>query len=272
MKSHFSVWLLVLASFSAAIAQSDTLRLDSMFTINKTVVALDLDIFNNIYIADNEGFIYKYDSVGNLLNTYSNNRFGPPDNVYYTTNRQLTAYYGSMRVLRILDRLLTPVSEIDFKRLGLPNASVVYRGNLDGYFWFYDLWEYKIRKADAEGRISVESQTMSSDFPGFKPFKLFEMDNFLFAVDAQYGIFAFNSFGGLEFNINQKDISDVFADESRLFYTINDELTVYNFRYRIIEKSYIIPLESKRNISTIRRDYCFIHNKDFCIVSKIKNK
>jgi hypothetical protein len=173
----------------------DTLRHYKTIPV-KQGVALSSDNYGNIYVADKQGSIYSYDSLGNHLLTYS-----PPEVAEVTlldarSTVRIFAFYRELQGFALLNRFLTP---IELYRFQLPDGGFVRMAAqaADNTFWIYDDVALSLKKFDKKFGRTLLQTDLSLLLPNasLDITYMAEHQNMLFLLAEGYGILQFDNMG-----------------------------------------------------------------------------
>lgn len=229
----------------------DTLRHYKTIPV-KQGVALSADNYDNIYIADKQGNIHSYDSLGNHLLTYS-----PPEVAEVTlldarSTVRIFAFYRELQGFALLNRFLTP---IELYRFQLPDGGFVRIAAqaADNTFWIYDDVALSLKKFDKKfGRILLQTD-LSLLLPNasLDITYMAEYQNMLFILAEGYGILQFDNMGNYRRTI-QTDSPFVNFLGDRLYYRSGDKLVLQHL-YTDTATQVQIPTTCKKVLLTSSR-------------------
>lgn len=157
---HFCKVILLISFLSNSVvlnAQPD-LRLDSLFLFRSLPLhaqSLYTDGKNQIYIITDKNEIVLINSIGEIVQKYSNNYLGIPQFIYFQNPLQVLLFYPDFQTLVILDRSLTELNRILLVSYGL------YHLNTIGYspdksIWYLDETSGRIKKINQSGNIELD--------------------------------------------------------------------------------------------------------------------
>lgn len=203
----------------------DTLRHYKTIPV-KQGVALSADNYGNIYVADKQGSIYSYDSLGNHLLTYS-----PPEVAEVTlldarATVRIFAFYRELQGFALLNRFLTP---IELYRFQLPDGGFVRMAAqaADNTIWIYDDVLLSLKKFDKKfGRILLQTD-LSLLLPNasLDITYMAEYQNMLFLLAEGYGILQFDNMGNYRRTIQTTGSFMGFSGD-KLYYRDGDRVVL----------------------------------------------
>lgn len=203
----------------------DTLRHYKTIAV-KQGVALSADGYGLIYVADKQGNIYSYDSLGNHLLTYS-----PPEVAEVTlldtrSTVRIFAFYRELQSFALLNRFLTP---IELYRFQLPDGGFVRMAAqaADNTIWIYDDVSLSLKKFDKKfARILLQTD-LSLLLPdaSLDITYMAEYQNMLFLLAEGYGILQFDNMGNYRRTI-KTDSSFMGFLGDKLYYRNGDNLVL----------------------------------------------
>src|SRR4026208_887268 len=87
-------------------------------SLNVDATFLTSDYLQNAYVITSQNSLVKIDSVGNILFTYNQNRFGQLEFADATNPLKLVLSYPDYQTVVMLDNTLSEVGTISLKQLG----------------------------------------------------------------------------------------------------------------------------------------------------------
>lgn len=183
------------------------------------------DINSSLYMTDESGKTYKYDSLGNLLLIYSPQRNAAVSLIEASRGLNIFLFYREYQQYRLLNRFLTEVSVNSFDRnhAGFVRLSTL---SADNNLWLIDDDKFALKKINLSlNRIEIENPLSLVLSPGEYDFSFMrEYENKLYLADRNSGILVFDNLGNYLTTIQSKEI-DYFNFVGRtLYYLSGDKL------------------------------------------------
>lgn len=235
------------------IGQVDSLKLETVFNANFSILYDTKDDLGNWYFIDNQHNIKKYKENGKLIATYPNTRYGVATSIDATNPFFTLLFFQPQQKIIILDNTLNEINNFNLQDFDLFDARVACRSN-DNNFWVYDAYKYQLLKISQQGKILTESLPIET-FLGksLKPTFLIEKNNKVFIGVENYGLLVFDNFG--------KYIQSILMPKSKNFKIDSDFLIFMddNQNYILETTNYITePLPSPKSTSPFIRYQQFV--------------
>lgn len=182
---------LSLLCFSQAYGQA--IVLERQVPLDSRAATGSIDRAGNIYIADDKGSLFKMDSAGTLLHSYSPNRKGTIAYVEAWETLNVLLFYEDLQEYRLLNRFLTHVATKSFT----PNIFArLLAPSSDNNIWLFDDSDFALKKFNT-GYNALEIVT---DLTGivdanFQGEHLREYQHLVFLADYHAGIYMFDNLG-----------------------------------------------------------------------------
>lgn len=156
--------------------------------------SVNVDNFSNFYVAcDNQ--ILKFDRDGKFLVRFEEVANGRIGSIDVTNPFKLIVYYPDYMKAIVLDKFLTYLVTYDFFSLGYTNVTAV-GSSADGYLWFYDATDFRLKKIDVTGNVQLQSQPVNQLINKvINPNFILEKNGQVFVNDTATGILVFDNFG-----------------------------------------------------------------------------
>ncbi len=245
MKSKITAlftWVLFLANSAAAQELIRTLPLTQarLMTTDKS---------GNVYVVGEDNGLVRYDLNGDSTGNFRSIQNGDLMWVDATNPLKILLNYPAFSKIVILDRMLAPKNELDFKKLSLYNPVAVGIA-VDGNTWVYDPLNARLKKIDDQLNVTnssndmrIESQTVPL------PQSLIERENNVYLCDPVHGLFVFDRFGTYKNILEIKGVDKVQLIDNQLIYKKADTLYAYHLNSFLLKS---IPLPSKTGLIDAR--------------------
>ncbi|MCS7019901.1 MAG: hypothetical protein RMJ87_12565 [Cytophagales bacterium] len=211
---------LLLKSLEAV--SQDTLHSYKSISVQQAV-AISADGYGNLYVADKQGNIHSYDSLGNYLLTYSPQEVASVTLIDARSAVRIFAFYRELQSFVLLNRFLTPIETYRFQ---LPDGGFVRVATqaADNTFWLYDDVSFSLKKFDKKlGRILLQTD-LSLLLPdaSLDIVQMAEYQNYLFLLANGYGILQFDNIGNFIRNISVKTPVFTLHSDAIFYYEDNN--------------------------------------------------
>lgn len=203
---------------------------------------VSIDRYNNLYLSDRSGNIYKYDSTGHLLNTFSPKRRGRVGLLEAWNTVTVAAFYPELQDYILLDRFLsrTPDIKIDAKNVGFIRLAAP---STDGNMWLIDDSDFSIKKVNiASGDIMLKTPLdLLLEAGAYDLSFIREYNNMLFVNDRNSGILVFDNMGNYKKKLPFKNVEQ-FGFYKEILYFRKDSVILHFFNlYDFSEKDVELP-------------------------------
>ena len=141
---------------------------------------------------------------------------------------KLLVYYPDFMNAVVLDKFLTFLVTYNFFDLGYQNITAV-GSSADGFLWFYDATDYKLKKIDATGNVQLQSQPVNQLINKIiNPNFIIEKNGQVFVNDPTEGILVFDNFGAYYKTIPIKGLQKFHILQEQIIYYQDEKLRSYN--------------------------------------------
>ncbi len=209
--------------------------------LSSPVMTISLDRYGMFYISDDDGNIYKYDTLGVLQLTYSPSRKADVTLMEAWRNVNIFVFYRNLQEFVLLDRFLSPSpnvrlesTDIGFVRL----ATFSYDNNI----WLIDEQDFSLKKYDI-GHSKVELYTpldLLLDPSLYDMNFIREYQNLVFVNDKNSGVLVFDNMGIYKTKIPIKGLSRIGFFNDEIYFQDGDKVKFINI-YTYIERTENLP-------------------------------
>lgn len=216
-----------------------------LIAIKISGVFITSDNQGNCYIISKENVVSKYDSDGQLENSYSNKNSGVPTFIDASNPQKLLVFYKDYGVIKLLDTKLAELSTIDLHALGIQKPELVCT-SADGNFWIYDGADFKLKKIDSNSKIIKQSDDVTTWIHNsINPDFMIEYNNFLYLSDPHQGIYSFDQYANF-YSIIPLNITGGFQIYSdQFFYLDNGEINIFDLKQQQVQVTHV-PVSTTR--------------------------
>lgn len=238
-------------------------------SLSAPVSVVSIDRYGLFYLADEEGNIFKYDSTGALLITYS-----PPKKADVTLleawrNVNIFVFYRSFQEYVLLDRFLSPspntrieAASIGFARL----ATFSYDNNI----WVIDETDFSLKKYN----LSYSKTDLNTPLDLLLDPSLYDMNfireyqNLVFINDKNSGILIFDNMGNYKTKIPIKGLPTIGFYNDEIYFQEGGKIrfiNIYTYAERTedlpVNKSFQFILYSKSRLYLFRNNEVEVYKR-----------
>lgn len=222
-------WILLslLLSLSlSSIAQQP--KLLKSFEVKARLFAVDN--LNNLYVVNEQGDLLKYNNDFELVNRYSENRFGELTSLDPTNPLNLLLFYRNFNTLQILDQQLGSIGLLQLTPEGFTDisAAATSQGN---EIWVYDNSAKQLKKISTSASVVATSEDLfQAGLVEDDPFSFIRCrNNWIYCLLPGKGVMIFDIFGNY-YTTMTIPVKDHFQVMDRvLYYFADGQLHFYQF-------------------------------------------
>lgn len=210
-------------------------------SLSSPVSTVSIDRYGLMYLADEEGNIYKYDSTGALLITYSPPKKADVTLIEAWRNVNIFIFYRTFQEYVFLDRFLAPSpnarlesTNVGFARL----ATFSYDNNM----WLIDETDFSLKKynltynkIDLNTPLDLLLDPMLYDMNSLR-----EYQNLVFINDKNSGILVFDNMGNYKTKIPVKGLTSIGFYNDEIYFPEGDKIRFINM-YTYSERTEPLP-------------------------------
>lgn len=212
-------FIIVLAAFTFAPKQYELVK-----TVPVEGRYLTSDHLMQAYVIDDNNQVLKYDTTGQLIGRFSENRYGQITSVDATSPFNTLMFYKDFATIVAVDNQLNARTLFKLPSIDINAVSAVALSH-DNHMWLFDTEESKLKKITSKYDLVHESLPINQILDTLiNPTFIVEKDKLVFVNDPEMGILVFDLYGnyynsfpitGVEhFQVLNKNI--VFYDDSQL--------------------------------------------------------
>lgn len=267
--------ILILGSFFSAFGKTTFSIGDTSFQLLYTVSVQStystLDNLQNLYVANQDGQVLKYDNKGQQQFIYNNKRLGQVGKIDARNPFNILVYYPDFEVVVILDRTLSVISELNLFDLAILEPTGICLAN-DNNIWIFDQVSATLKKINQKGIVLFESRNLNQlTQKSINATFLIERENLLWLSDLKNGLFVFDTFGQLKQELAIYHLSQFQVINEQVVYWKDKQLFSLDLNFSK-EQSIDLPIQSSAILSTaIQGNLVFITKKDSIDVYLKKN-
>lgn len=206
------------------------------------------DHFGNSYLISS-GTIFKFDSAGVQLATYSQKDLGVPQSIDASDPMKILVFYPNFATIRILDNKLTLQSTIDLHAIGIKQPLLACNTLNQTGFWVYDESDFTIKKINNQLKVELECIPLNKLFRNVNVNFLFETANWIMINNPTLGVIVFDKVGDYFHTVSVLDQQTFQAQYDQFYYVKNDSIVTCNIGN--LEKS-IVKLPPTKDVIEAR--------------------
>ncbi|WP_300600161.1 hypothetical protein [Niabella sp.] len=193
MKCRFVLLPIVLLLWVTVNGQ---LSLEKLRTFPGNYASMAVDNLENIYLLGSNNQLKKLNEKGDSVAVYNNiKKLGAASLLDVSNPLRVLLYYKNFATVVMLDRLLSPVNNIDLRRQQIFNAEAVGL-SYDGKIWLYDNMENVLKKVDENGTILSKTPDFRQIFnEAPAPQQIIDRNKLIYLYDSARGIYTFDYYG-----------------------------------------------------------------------------
>ncbi|WP_210466293.1 hypothetical protein [Rufibacter roseolus] len=199
---------------------------------------LSIDRFDRAYLADTRQNIIQLDTVGKVLNTFSQPTQGRVAMVEAWSPAKISVFYDDRQRVQLLDRFLTPLGLADLREYtdGTIRAATLAA---DDRLWLFDETTFRLLKVDTRvNRVVFENPLeLLLDRRQHDITFMREYQGKLYMVDRSSGIYVFDNMGNYQKKLPLPSLSYVGFVGDELYYLSDNQLHfqhLYTFQTRTV--------------------------------------
>lgn len=227
---------------------------------------LTSDFLKSAYVINNKNQVVKYDSTGNVLNTFNEERYGKLTSIDATSPFNVVMFYKDFSTLITTDMRLNTKRLYKLSTLGLTNVAAVCLAN-DNYIWVYDMNDGKLKKIDHNYQIIVQSLSMPQLLgETIEPNFLVESNGLLYLNVPGMGIMMFDIFGTFYTAISNSDLG---TDQLTGFQVVDHKVVYFRDEYLFIydiatrqQEAIAVPGSDKAKAIRVEKGRLYMLNND----------
>ncbi len=230
---------------------------------------LTTDNLGNSYIYNDINLI-KYNSVGDSIGTYSNNRLGSISSVDVTNPYKILVFYADYSSIIYLDNFMSLMEEpLSLDQLGFDQVTLACSSQENG-LWLFDRLKQTVIKLNRDLSPSNKSINLSQlTGKQSSPTYMLEQNSNLLLQTNKDGILQFDQFGTFEKKITINTTSTIQVINKQVMYFENDTLFQYNPKFT--QLAHInLPISNAVN-ARIAKDRLVILTKDDLYIYQFSN-
>ncbi|MBT2558075.1 hypothetical protein J7E24_09785 [Hymenobacter sp. ISL-91] len=220
--------------------------------------AASLDRRGNLYVTDRQNNLRQYGPEGEALNVYAPPLPGHVMQVEAWNTAKVLVFYDDRQQVLLLDRFLSPISELPLPQLLDGQARVVTLAPDDRY-WLFNESDLTLRQFDAtQKRFTISTPLdilIGRSRPDFRFLR--EYQNNLYLVDRVGGVYVFDNLGNFRKKLPLPGLNYVGFRSDELYYLgPAGELRFFHL-YNLTERALPLPLAGVQQV-LVSEQYAYL--------------
>lgn len=224
------------AQVNRSIAKSkdrkDTLRLNQL--ISGHFSEAEVDETENIYLLTSNFQLKKINGEGDSIAVFNDvRRYGKVSYIDVSNPLRTIVFYKNYSTILLLDRLLSLRASLNLRKQQVFKVNAV-TSSYDNNLWLFDEQDFKLKKADEQGNILLESidlRTSTDELPS--PVFITDKNNFVYLYDPGKGLYIFDHFAAFITKISILNWSAVSVSQNKLIGLYGGMIQVYDFENKL---------------------------------------
>lgn len=201
----------------------DTLTLKGV----KNISVFNVDAKGNIFVADKEHTLYKFDPNGKLVTNVNIKAYGEIYSIDCSNPFEIYVFHQEQNVIVFYDNMLNTRGVINLNDYYF-NTVCIAR-SFDNNIWLMDLTQYKLLKINKQGDVLTESPYLNNTLnESLDVFKIWEHNNDVFVADSSTGIYAFDMYATYRNTYPLKNLQNACHLKKDIAAVIGGSITRYN--------------------------------------------
>lgn len=198
----------------------------------ESISTFEKDAEGNIYVADNEHSLIKYNKLGKQITNVNIKSYGTITSIDCSNPFEIYVYYQDQNIIVFYDNMLNSRGELRLNDYYFTNVSCISR-SFDNNIWLIDMSEYKLIKINKKGDKLLETPYLYNILnSSLKAYKIWERGNFVFVADSANGVHKFDHYGTHMNTFYFKNAMDVSLSSNFFFFKVEQELFSYHILTR----------------------------------------
>lgn len=224
------------------------------------------DPLKSAYVINEKNQVIKYDSVGNRIGFFSENKFGPLHSIDAKTPFNIMLFYKEQGTVITTDFRLNKKRMYKLTSVGIDNVAAACMSH-DNYIWVYDLDDNRLKKIDNNYKVIYQSQDVLSllgeaVIPNF----MMEKDGLIYVNVPDVGIIMFDIYGtyytsASVTDIGKKDLQSFQVLNNQILYYEQGLLNIYNVFTRE-PQAIRIPKTANTKDVRIEKGFLYVLNEE----------
>ena len=247
-------------------------------SIPLTANLMTTDFLKNVYVVDEQNKLTKYDSLGNVVASYSDSKYGRLTAVDASSPLNVLLFY------KYYNTIVTTDMKLNVKRLfklsslannPINNAPVACM-SYDNYIWVYDADASRLKKIDHNYQVIYQSLDLRNILgEAVSPSFLLERDGLIYMNIPKMGIVMFDIYGTYyssvsNTDLNKDDLAVFQVVQQKIVYFADKSLFVYDILDRMPEAVNLPVATSPKDVK-VEKGRIYVLTDDKLMIYSQKN-
>jgi hypothetical protein len=240
---------------------------------------VSIDRYSNIFVSDDKGNLFRYDSLGNESLKYSPLKKAEISILESWRTVNIFMFYRELQEFNILDRFLT-TSSSNFKFLNEVENNEISIGFArlatiagDNNLWVFDDEDFSLKKYHTElNKVIINTPLeliLNSQYYDLNFIR--EYQNLVFINDKNSGVLVFDNLGNYKNKIDAKGINYFNFLDNYLYFITEDKLVMLDI-YKGDQKTFTIPEGKRYQYILLTKSMAYLFDKDHIDIYKFDYK
>ena len=199
---------------------------------------IQLDEFGNVFVATSDKNIFKLDSLGKQLETYSPNGFAKISDWQVSRSVNIFLFYEDWQKFTLLDRFLGNARDFSLEEESMGYVTAAALAS-DGNIWLFDQSDFSLKKFNPTNKEIILSFPFNFIADDLSINQLREYQGKVFGIsDTQ--LYVFNFLGELEWQMDWENPRSIVFENNRLLWIEEAELKSWEI-FQDQQQSYRLP-------------------------------
>mgnify|MGYP001628060335 CR=1 FL=1 len=264
----FSACLLLLCTTGNIYGQKDDLNklwdlslsgIDKLATNNR----------GNLFVTDNQGYLYQYEAEGSLVNQLATSLSAPVTNLDPNNTVSIFLFSAALQRCEFLDRFLNPISSLSINEaISSGWVSQACPGN-NNSLWLYDESDLNLNKFSLINNEVVQAQALNTLIQqnDLEVVLLTERNNLLFLQIAGDGMYIFDNQANYIEKVALTTHNRSVISGDYVYVIQEDHLIKINYLTKTVQ-SIVIPKEKKFKKLGLSSQEIFLANENILVAYK----
>ena len=214
-------------------------------TVKGDWITFEVDHLSNYYLINSTNQLRKYNSQGDSLAVYNDQRrYGFMGSVDVTNPLLILVYYPDYSTVVWLDRFLRPVNTLDLRAAGIFSIGAVAT-SFDGKIWVFDKMEQRLKKIGQKGELLQQTPDLRQVLDkSIDPVAIQESQQRVYLYDPMQGVFVFDYFGNFERRIDIKSWAYWSIQENKMR-GVKEGILLQNELKTGLAQNFLLPANSQ---------------------------
>lgn len=207
------------------------------------IVHFTCDNMGNIYTANSNGDIVKYNKDGKQVAVANHKSLGNIHSIDASNPFEIYVFYKDQNKVLYFDNQLYTMGVTNLEEGSFFQLSATAR-SYDNQIWAFDLGDLKLKKIKRDLAVELSSGNVREFVAGngFAPFYIADVNHSVYLFDSTLGLYEFDNFGNYLRKITLSNAKQFFVMSGNLYFLKDN--AVYQLNKEFLTES-LIPVQNK---------------------------